>query len=619
MALGMPLAFSLLVSGVALMLHLDNFDTQIVSQNLINGADNFPLMAVPFFMLAGELMNAGGMSRRIVNSAMVWVGHFRGGLGYVAVFAAIVMASLSGSAVADTAALAAVLLPMMRKAGYRMDRSAGLIAAGGIIAPVIPPSIGFILFGVIGGVSISKLFMAGIFPGLMMGFALIVTWWIVARKDKVEVAEKVPFKERISVTINAFWSYLLAITIIGGMKMGVFTPTEAAVVAVVYSLFVGLFIYREIKFKDLYGIILAAAKTSSVVMFLVAAALVSAWLITVANIPAQIVEILRPFIDNKTLLMVMLMLLVMIVGTALDFAPTVLILTPVLMPLVREAGIDPVYFGVLFIMNNAIGLLTPPVGTVLNVVCGVGRIPMHDVIRGSSAGIGLALAEALAQAGAHVILNGRTASKVEAAAHTLKAQNLSVSTSVFDVTDADSVRAAVEQIEAEGPIDILINNAGMQIRGPLHEYADSDWHTIMKTNLDSVYFVGQAVAKKMIPRGRGKIINICSVQSELGRPGIAPYTATKGAVKMLTKGMAIDWGQFGINVNGIGPGYFKTELNQKLVDDPAFSSWLVGRTPSRRWGDVQDLGGAAVFLASDASRFVNGHILYVDGGVTATL
>ena len=382
MALGMPLAFSLLVSGVALMLHMDNFDTQIVSQNLINGADNFPLMAVPFFMLAGELMNAGGMSRRIVNSAMVWVGHFRGGLGYVAVFAAIVMASLSGSAVADTAALAAVLLPMMRKAGYRMDRSAGLIAAGGIIAPVIPPSIGFILFGVIGGVSISKLFMAGIFPGLMMGIALIVTWWIVARKDKVEVAEKVPFKERISVTINAFWSYLLAITIIGGMKMGIFTPTEAAVVAVVYSLFVGLFIYREIKVKDLYRIILAAAKTSSVVMFLVAAALVSAWLITVANIPAQIVEILRPFIDNKTLLMVMLMLLVMIVGTALDFAPTVLILTPVLMPLVREAGIDPVYFGVLFIMNNAIGLLTPPVGTVLNVVCGVGRIPMHEVIKG---------------------------------------------------------------------------------------------------------------------------------------------------------------------------------------------------------------------------------------------
>jgi tripartite ATP-independent transporter DctM subunit len=382
MALGMPLAFSLIVSGVALMLHLDTFDTQIVSQNLISGADNFPLMAVPFFMLAGELMNAGGMSRRIVESAMVWVGHLRGGLGYVAVFAAIVMASLSGSAVADTAALAAVLLPMMRQAGYRMDRSAGLIAAGGIIAPVIPPSIGFVLFGVIGGVSISKLFMAGIFPGLLMGLALVVTWAIVARKDEVKASPKVPMGQRLRVTLNAFWSYLLAITIIGGMKMGIFTPTEAAVVAVVYSLFVGLFIYREIRVRDLYGIVLAAAKTSSVVMFLVAAALVSAWLLTVANIPNQIAEMMKPFIDNPKLLMVVLMLVVLIVGTALDFAPTVLILTPVLMPLVRQAGIDPVYFGVLFIINNAIGLLTPPVGTVLNVVCGVGRIPMHDVIRG---------------------------------------------------------------------------------------------------------------------------------------------------------------------------------------------------------------------------------------------
>jgi tripartite ATP-independent transporter DctM subunit len=284
--------------------------------------------------------------------------------------------------VADTAALAAVLMPMMRDAGYRMDRSAGLIAAGGIIAPVIPPSIGFILFGVIGGVSISKLFMAGIFPGILMGLALLITWWIVARKDDVKVSPRVPMKEKIRVTVDAFWCYLLAFTIIGGMKMGVFTPTEAAVVAVVYALVIGLFVYREIKVKDLYRIILAAAKTSSVVMFLVAAALVSAWLITIANIPAQVVEMLRPFIDNPKLLMVMLMLVVLIVGTALDFAPTVLILTPVLMPLVREAGINPVYFGVLFIINNAIGLLTPPVGTVLNVVCGVGRIPMHEVIRG---------------------------------------------------------------------------------------------------------------------------------------------------------------------------------------------------------------------------------------------
>lgn len=242
------------------------------------------------------------------------------------------------------------------------------------------------------------------------------------------------------------------------------------------------------------------------------------------------------------------------------------------------------------------------------------------LITGSSAGIGFALARALGEAGAHVVINGRNSQKVSVAVQTLKSEGLNVSASVFDVTDAKSVSTAVNDIETQlGAIDILVNNAGMQIRGPLHEYKDDDWQTLMRTNLDSVYYVGKTVAQKMIPRGRGKIINICSVQSELGRPGIAPYTASKGAVKMFTKGMAIDWGPFGIQVNGIGPGYFKTELNQKLVDDPQFSSWLVGRTPSRRWGDVEDLGGAAVFLASDASKFVNGHILYVDGGVTATL
>jgi gluconate 5-dehydrogenase len=242
------------------------------------------------------------------------------------------------------------------------------------------------------------------------------------------------------------------------------------------------------------------------------------------------------------------------------------------------------------------------------------------LITGSSGGIGLALGRALGQAGAHVVLNGRRADKLDAAARELHSESLHVSTSLFDVTDAASVRAAVDAIDADlGPIDVLVNNAGMQIRNPLHDFADADWHQLMKTNLDSAYFVGKAVAQKMIPRGRGKIINICSVQSELGRPGIAPYTASKGALKMLTKGMAIDWGPLGINVNGLGPGYFKTELTEKLVADPSFTAWLVGRTPSRRWGDVQELGGAAVFLASDASAFVNGHILYVDGGVTATL
>ncbi|MDH5538704.1 MAG: glucose 1-dehydrogenase [Rhizobacter sp.] len=242
------------------------------------------------------------------------------------------------------------------------------------------------------------------------------------------------------------------------------------------------------------------------------------------------------------------------------------------------------------------------------------------LITGSSAGIGLALAGGLAGAGAHLVLNGRDQKRLAEAAARLRDQGATVHAMAFDVTAGAAVSTAVEAIERDiGAIDILVNNAGMQRRAPLHEFAEDHWHELMRTNLDSVFLVGQAVARHMIQRRRGKIINICSVQSELGRPGIAPYTASKGAVKMLTKGMAIDWGPHGLQVNGLGPGYFKTELNQALVDNPEFSQWLIGRTPSRRWGDVQDLVGAAVFLASDASNFVNGHILYVDGGVTATL
>ncbi|MBL0404531.1 SDR family oxidoreductase [Microvirga aerilata] len=246
-----------------------------------------------------------------------------------------------------------------------------------------------------------------------------------------------------------------------------------------------------------------------------------------------------------------------------------------------------------------------------------GRVAL---VTGSSAGIGLALALGLGQAGARVVLNGRRPDKVADAARTLRHEGLSVYEMAFDVTDSAAVKDAVETIETSvGPIDILVNNAGMQRRAPLEEFAEDTWHELMTVNVDSVFYVGQAVARKMIPRGRGKIINICSVQSELGRPSIAPYTASKGAVKMLTKGMAIDWGKHGLQVNGIGPGYFKTELNQALVDDRAFSDWLIARTPSRRWGELKDLVGAGVFLASDASNFVNGQIIYVDGGVTASL
>ncbi len=382
MALGVPIAFSLLLCGAALMWHMNMFDAQILAQNVIEGSNSFPLLAVPFFMLAGEVMNTGGLSKRIVDFAMALVGHIRGGLGYVTIVAACLLSALSGSAVADAAALTALLLPMMVKAGHDKARSGGLIAACGVIGPIIPPSIGFVIFGVAANVSISKLFLAGIFPGIVLAAGLWATWWWCTRKEDLTPPARKTTAEVFAAMRSAGWALMLPLIILVGLRMGVFTPTEAAVVAAVYALFVAGVIYRELTWYQLFDVFRSAAKTTSVIMFLVAAAMVSAWLITVANLPAQVVDLLQPLMDKPMLLMAAIMVLCMIVGTAMDMTPTILILTPVLMPIVKAAGIDPIYFGVLFIINNSIGLVTPPVGTVLNVVAGVGRMRMDDVTRG---------------------------------------------------------------------------------------------------------------------------------------------------------------------------------------------------------------------------------------------
>lgn len=241
------------------------------------------------------------------------------------------------------------------------------------------------------------------------------------------------------------------------------------------------------------------------------------------------------------------------------------------------------------------------------------------LITGSGQGIGFALARALGQVGAIVVLNGRSADKLQRAASVLAGEGIRTELAAFDVTDQAAVLNGVRRLEEAGPIDILFNNAGIQRRAPLEEFSADTWHEVMRTNLDSVFFVGQAVARAMIARGRGKIVNVCSVQSELGRPSIAPYAASKGAVKMLTKGMCADWARYGLQVNGLGPGYFATELTKALVDDAAFSDWLCKRTPAGRWGRVEELAGAAVFLASAASDFVNGQVIYVDGGMTSVV
>jgi tripartite ATP-independent transporter DctM subunit len=382
MGIGMNMALALVLTGAGMAWVLGFWDTQLLAQNLVAGVDSFPLLAVPFFILAGELMNSGGISRRIITMAQAWVGHIRGGLGYVAIGAAVLMASMSGSALADTAALATILMPMMRLQGYPMHTSAGLIASGGIIAPIIPPSMPFVIYGVTTNTSISALFISGIVPGLIMGVGLIVAWRYVLRDMDLPQGTALPMKERLRATLKAFWAMLMPIIIIGGMKSGVFTPTEAAVVAAFYALVVALFVHREMKMVEVYGVLVRAAKTTAIVMFLCAGAQVASYMITLADLPNVLTGWLGPLVESPKLLMLVMMIVLIVIGTALDLTPTILIFAPVMLPIAVKAGIDPVYFGLMFVLNGAIGLITPPVGTVLNVVAGVGRLSLHQVIKG---------------------------------------------------------------------------------------------------------------------------------------------------------------------------------------------------------------------------------------------
>ncbi|NQW79870.1 MAG: TRAP transporter large permease subunit [Polaromonas sp.] len=382
MGIGMNMALALVLTGAGMAWVLGFWDTQLLAQNLVAGVDSFPLLAVPFFILAGELMNSGGISRRIIVMAQAWVGHIRGGLGYVAIGAAVLMASMSGSALADTAALATILMPMMRQQGYPMHTSAGLIASGGIIAPIIPPSMPFVIYGVTTNTSISALFVSGIVPGLIMGAGLIVAWRWVLRDLKLPQGTALPMKERLRATLKAFWALLMPLIIIGGMKTGIFTPTEAAVVAAFYALVVALFVHREMKIGQVHGVLVRAAKTTAIVMFLCAGAQVASYMITLADLPNVLTGWLGPLVESPRLLMLVMMIVLIVIGTALDLTPTILIFAPVMLPIAVKAGIDPVYFGLMFILNGAIGLITPPVGTVLNVVAGVGRLSLHQVIKG---------------------------------------------------------------------------------------------------------------------------------------------------------------------------------------------------------------------------------------------
>lgn len=392
MAIGLSIAIALVLSAIAMMWQLDFFNTQLLAQNLMAGFDSFPLLAVPFFILAGELMNAGGLSQRIIDMARAFVGHIPGGLGYVTVFAAILLASMSGSAIADTAALSTILLPMMRQQNYPDTFSTGLLASGGIIAPVIPPSLPFIIYGVTTNTSISKLFISGVFPGLMMGAALLLAWRWMARNSDLPAMPRASAAERARSIADGTWAILMPVIILGGIRFGIFTPTEAAVVAAVYALFVATVVYRQMRWADCYRVLISSSKTTAIVMFLCGAATAAAYMITLADLPNQLADLFGPVMDHQILFMVLMVLFLILVGTAMDLTPTILIFAPVCLPLAVKAGVDPIYFGFIFVLTGCLGLITPPVGTVLNVVAGVGKVPMETVVKGVNPFLGVYLA-----------------------------------------------------------------------------------------------------------------------------------------------------------------------------------------------------------------------------------
>ena len=381
--LNIPIAIVLILAACTIMMYMGNFTALIVGQEMFMGTNTFVLMAIPFFVLAGEVMTVGGLSKRIVAFANIVVGRVRGGLGYAAVIGSIIFSGLSGSPIADTAALGTILIPLMAENGYRVNRSTGLICAGGIIAAIIPPSIPMIVLGAAVGLSISRLFMAGLVPGIILGLALMVTWRFIVYKDRYTDLRKYSLRESVRISIEAIPALFMPILIIFGIRFGVFTPTEAGAFAVVYAFIVSIFWYRELKFHMISQIMINAAKNTAVVMFIVAGATVVGWLITVAQIPNQVVSLLGGLIDHPLALLLTINIFLILLGMVMDLTPNLLIFGPVLFPVIEQAGINPYFFGVIMILNLCIGLITPPVGTILYLGCSMGKIELTQVIKGT--------------------------------------------------------------------------------------------------------------------------------------------------------------------------------------------------------------------------------------------
>jgi tripartite ATP-independent transporter DctM subunit len=380
---GLPIAFALLFCAVMTGIHMGNPAISLnMSLQLMQGSDSVTMMALPFFVLAGELMNRGGLTKRIIDFCNIFVGRVRGGLGYVTIFACLMFASLVGSAVASTAALGAILIPMMVKSGYDRARSAGLVASANLVAPIMPPSVPMIIFGAAASISIKSLFLGGVAPAIYLTAIMCLVWFFVSKKDNVkDTGPRPSLKETVRIFFSGLWALLLPVIIIVGLRGGIFTATEAGVVAVVYALLVGIFVYRELSFKELIRAFVSAAKMSAVVMFLAATAQVAAYFMTVSRIPQLIVAAMEPLVARPMLLHVMLHILIILMGTCIDVVPTILIMTPIMLPLLKAANIDLVYFGIVFTLSNVLGLTSPPVGPVLNVACATGNVKMEEILK----------------------------------------------------------------------------------------------------------------------------------------------------------------------------------------------------------------------------------------------
>ncbi|MCK3655062.1 L-dehydroascorbate transporter large permease subunit [Pasteurellaceae bacterium Macca] len=379
--LGVPVALSMLLSASLMLFQMDMFDTQLIAENFVMGTNNFPLMAIPFFMLTGEIMKHGGISERIINFAMSMVGHIKGGLGYVVIISGLIFAGLSGSAVADTAALGAILIPMMASKNYDIARSTGLTCSAGIISVVIPPSIPMIIYGITAGASITRLFMGGTIPGLLMIIGLWLSWKFLYRNSNQHLDPKQSGKQRYEAFKKAFWPLLLPIIIIVGLRGGIFTPTEAGVVAAIYATIVSV-LYKTLTLNKIQEVFINTIKTTAMVMFVAAAAMISAFAITVAQIPMELVTFIQGITDSSTTLMLVIMVFLLLVGCVMDLIPAVLIFVPVLLPLLRAYHIDIAYFGIMMVINLSIGLITPPVGTVLYVGSGISKLGIGKISRG---------------------------------------------------------------------------------------------------------------------------------------------------------------------------------------------------------------------------------------------